>query len=107
MKIEGEPRVGSGRKPEPEPAETPGKEITVLKIVFLLEFLALLIGLAMPITPSKTGGDFSFADWFFEDPSYLQEVLVYFVATNLLIGILVLIAYVMVKVENRRREARS
>lgn len=103
MKIEEEKRAQSGR--QPEPAEK--KELTVLKIVFLVEFVALLIGLAMPITPSKTGGDFSFADWFFEDPSYLQEVLVYFVMTNLLIGILGLVAFVIYRVQNRRRRVRS
>ncbi len=107
MKIEEEPRVGSGGKPEPHPAERTVRELTILKIVFLVEFVALLIGLAMPITPSKTGGDFSFADWFFEDPSYLQEVLVYFVMTNLLIGILGLVAFVIYRVENRRRGVRS
>ncbi len=81
------------------------RELTVLKIIFLLEFMALLIGLAMPITPSKTGGDFSFADWFFENPSYLQEVLVYFILTNLLLGLLGLVALLLVRVENRRRGA--
>lgn len=81
------------------------RELTVLKIIFLLEFMALLIGLAMPISPSKTGGDFSFADWFFENPSYLQEVLVYFILTNLLLGLLGLVALLLVRVENRRRGA--
>lgn len=100
MKIEKQSRVGAGGKPEP-PAEKTARELTVLKIVFLVEFMALLIGLAMPITPSKTGGDFSFADWFFEDPSYLQEVLVYFIMTNVLIGILGLIAFVIYRVQNR------
>ncbi len=81
-------------------------ELTVIKIILLLEGMALLIGLAMPITPSKTGGDFSFADWFFEDPSYLQEVLVYFVLTNLILGLLGLVALLMVRVENWRRDSR-
>lgn len=65
----------------------------------MLEGVALLIGLAMPITPSKTGGDFSLADWFFEDPSYLQEVLVYFLFTNLVLAVLVLIALLLLRSE--------
>ncbi len=72
---------------------------TVWKIVLMLEGVALLIGLAMPITPSKTGGDFSLADWFFEDPSYLQEVLVYFLFTNLVLAVLVLIALLLLRSE--------
>ena len=68
------------------------KNVGKLKAALVIEWICLLIGLAMPITPSKTGGDSSPADWFFHDPSYLQEVLVYFVAGNLVFGILVLIA---------------
>ncbi len=107
MKIEKEPHIGAGQEPEPHPAERTVQELTVPRIILLVEFVALLIGLAMPITPSKTGGDFSFADWFFEDPSYLQEVFVYFVMTNLLIGILVLVAFVIIRLQNRGRGARS
>jgi hypothetical protein len=80
--------------------ETP--RTTAWKIVAILEWAALLIALAMPITPSKTGSDFSLADWFFEDPSYLQEVLVYFILTNLLLGVLVLVALIIIWREKRR-----
>ncbi|UCC84849.1 MAG: hypothetical protein JSW46_08005 [Gemmatimonadota bacterium] len=65
------------------------------KIVLLIEWICLLIGLAMPITPSKTGGDSSLAYLFFDDPGYLQEVLVYFVLGNLVFGILALIVLVV------------
>jgi hypothetical protein len=78
---------------------------TVLKSLLILEWIALLIGLAMPITPSKTGGDFSFADWFFEDPTYLQEVLVYFVMTNLLMGVLALVVLLMIQWDKRRKRS--
>jgi len=79
-----------------------GQKWPIWRLVLVLEWIALLIGLAMPITPSRTGGDFSFADWFFDDPHYLQEVLVYFLLTNLFIGILALIALVIIRRENRR-----
>ncbi len=65
---------------------------TFWKIVLVLEWIALLIALAMPITPGKTGGDFSFADLVLDEPGYLQEVLVYFVLTNLILGVLLVIA---------------
>jgi len=50
-----------------------------------VEAIALLIGLAMPVTPSKAGSTWSPAQLFSEDPSYLTEVAVWFVMTNLLI----------------------
>jgi len=50
-----------------------------------VEAIALGIGLAMPITPSKTGSTWSPAELFTADPSYLTKVAVYFVMTNLLI----------------------
>ena len=74
----------------------------IWRLVLILEWIALLIGLAMPIIPSKTGGDFSLADWFFDDPHYLHEVLVYFLLTNLCIGVLALIALGIIHAEKRR-----
>jgi hypothetical protein len=74
---------------------------TPWKSFLIVEWIALLIGLAMPITPSKTGGDASFADLFFEDPNYFQEVLVYFLLGNLLLGVLALIVVVIVRREKR------
>jgi len=54
-------------------------------VVILVEAAALLIGLAMPLTPSKTGSTWSLAHFFTTNPSYLTEVFVYFVFTNLLL----------------------
>jgi hypothetical protein len=65
--------------------------LTAWKIFLIVEWVALLIGLAMPITPSKTGGDFDFADLLFENPGYLQKALVDFLVVNVLIGVLALI----------------
>ncbi len=50
-----------------------------------VEAIALLIGLAMPITPSKTGSTWSPAELLTPDPSYLTEVAVYFLMTNVLL----------------------
>jgi hypothetical protein len=53
--------------------------------ILAIQSIALLIGIAMPLTPSKTGSTWSPAQLFWDDPSYLREVAVYFVMTNLLI----------------------
>jgi hypothetical protein len=83
-------------------SDTDGPELTKWKIVLLLEFMALLIGMAMPITPSKTGSDFSLAEWFFQAPNYAQEVLVYFVLTNAVMVVLGFIAWVSVRADRRK-----
>jgi hypothetical protein len=62
-----------------------------------VQAIALLIGLAMPITPSKTGSTWSPAQLFSTNPSYLTEVAVYFVMTNLLIAVIGLVAWVLFK----------
>ncbi len=67
-------------------AET--NRFTVWHGLFLAEGAALLIGLLMPITPSKIGSDRGLAHLFISEPSYLQQVLVYFALTNLLLLIL-------------------
>lgn len=59
-----------------------------------IEAISLGIGLLLPITPSKTGSDRSLAELFIADPDYLTEVLVGFIFTNLLIGLLLLAAWV-------------
>ncbi len=56
-----------------------------LKIIALLEAMALGIALFLPITPSKTGdGTSDLAPFFIDDPSYLESVAVGFVAVNAL-----------------------
>jgi hypothetical protein len=59
-----------------------------------VEAVCLLIGLAMPITPSRTGSTWSPAELFAEDPSYLAEAAFWFVATHVLILALGLVAWV-------------
>lgn len=62
-----------------------------------VEGISALIALAMPITPSKTGSTWSPAEWFWADPSYLQDVAVYFVMTNALIFLFLLIVWIWTK----------
>ncbi|NIP57954.1 MAG: hypothetical protein GWM92_15865 [Gemmatimonadetes bacterium] len=58
------------------------------KLLALVEGVALMIAVIMPVTPSKTGSEWAPAELVFPDPSYLHQVAVYFVLTNLMIALL-------------------
>lgn len=73
------------------------QRFTIWHGLFLAEGAALLIALLMPITPSKTGSKRGLADLLIPDPSYLQEVLVYFVLTNILLLIIGVIVWIWTK----------
>ncbi len=75
------------------------ERFTIWHGLLLTEGPAIVIALLMPITPSKTGSEGSIADWFFPDPSYLQEVIVSFLFVNLLLLILGVIFMVWLKVK--------
>ena len=64
-------------------------------VVILIEAAALMIAIAMPFTPSKTGSTWSLAELLWPDPSLLQEVAVYFVATNVLIACLGVVVWIL------------
>ncbi len=70
-----------------------------------IQAMALMIGLAMPITPLKTGGRADMARYFFENPGYLHEALVWYLATNLLIALIMVIAVISVRRSNRKKSA--
>ncbi len=76
---------------------------TVLQLCLLIEGAALLIALVTPITPSKTGSKGSLADLVIADPNYLEEVVVYFIITNILIGLIALVGWISVRVDRKRR----
>lgn len=61
---------------------------TAVHAFLLIEFVALLIGVAMAITPSKTGSDSSIADYFFDEPTFLQEFAINFLFTNAILLVL-------------------
>lgn len=84
-------------------SEQPQEELTLWKAVLGIEFIALLIGLAMPITPSKTGRKFSVAEWLFGQASYWIDALIWFVNTNIMIGILLIIAIIWGRWAARRQ----
>lgn len=64
------------------------------RLLILGEVTALMISLVMPVTPSRTGTRWSPAEFVWPDPSYLQQVSIWFVITNgvaaLMVGSLVL-----------------
>lgn len=86
----GEP---SGSVPEAEDSggTLPDRAVGLLTV----QAIAILIGLAMPVTPSKTGSRWSPAQLFTPEPTYLQEVVVYFVMTNSTILAIGLVAWVV------------
>jgi hypothetical protein len=84
--------------------DSQGKKITVWQIILLVEIIVLLISLAMTFGPSKTGSDWHPAQLFFENPNYWQIILIYFIFTNILIGILALIAAIYFWWEKKKNE---
>jgi hypothetical protein len=83
--------------PSPE-SEPPASGIDRLKGILVVEAVAFVIALVTPVTPSKTGSDWTFADLLWEEPSYVQEVAASFVVVNLLLmfiglGILITVRF--------------
>lgn len=73
------------------------EQFTVWHGLLLAEGAAVLIALLMPITPSKTGSDWTLAQLFIPDPGYLQEVLAYFLFTNLVLLAIAVICVLWLK----------
>jgi hypothetical protein len=77
--------------------------VTVLQLCLLIEGAALLIALVTPVTPSRTGSKTGLADLVITDPNYFEEVVVYFIITNILIGLIALVGWISVRVDMKRR----
>lgn len=72
-----------------------------------LEFIAVLIALAMPLTPSKTGSDAQPGDLLFEDAGYLEHVLVGFLFVHAVLLVLAVAVWIVTLVSERRGETKS
>ncbi len=59
-------------------------KFTIWHGLLLAEFTAVLISLAMVISPGKTGSGRGIAHHFFPEPTFWQEFLVNFILTNIL-----------------------
>ena len=62
--------------------------------IVLVETISILLGLILPISPSKTGAKNNLAEQFLDNPTYLQEFVFYYLLTNVLI-ILILVIFVI------------
>lgn len=71
--------------------------------LLLIEGVAVMIAMVMPVTPSKTGSDWSLAELVYSEPTYLQEVFVNFVFTNVLILVVGAAVILWVRLQEKRR----
>ena len=78
------------------------KKFTFVHGVLWAELVALIIGVMMTVTPSKTGSDYSLAAHFIDDPPFIAEVVVYFLLTNVLMLALAAVFWVWTKREARK-----
>lgn len=80
---------------EPPSSEPSASGTDRLKGILVVEAVALAIALVTPITPSKTGSYWTFAELVWEEPSYLQDVAVSFGVVNLLIMSIGLVIWIV------------
>jgi hypothetical protein len=78
-------------------SDQPEDQFPRWKLALVIESIPVMIGLVMPITPSKTGSKFSPAAWLFGEASYWMDALIWIVITNIMLGILLVIALIMVR----------
>ena len=78
------------------------KHKTFWKIFFLVEGCLLAIALILPVTPSKTGSDKSLAEYFLEDPSYLEQVLFSLIFINAIVVFLAVIVIIILRVKKQK-----
>jgi len=74
------------------------------QIFFLIEIILLFISMIMPITPTKTGSSTKLADWFIQNPSYLEEVLFYLIFGNVIVIILTVVYLIWSRITKKRVE---
>lgn len=91
----GEPGGASGGAPEP--AGDPPSDGPLWQVALVVEVALLAIALLMPLTPTKTGSQWSPATLVWDEPGYLHEVLFWLVATHLLAGLLGAAAWIAVR----------
>lgn len=72
------------------------------KWLLLIQAAAAMVAVVMPVTPNRPGSDWSMAELVFPDPSYFEEVVVYFVLANLMILLMGAVLFVWVRVGGRR-----
>lgn len=67
--------------------------------MLLIQAAAVMVAVVMPVTPNRSGSDWSMAELVFPEPSYLEQVVVYFVVANLMILLLGAVLFVWVRLQ--------
>ncbi len=80
---------------------------TMVRVVLAIEAFSLVIALALTFVPSKTGSRGGFAPLFIDEPSYLIQILVNFVATNVLLTLLAAVLFIVVVRGNKSDAKRG
>ena len=93
---------------EPGFKDRPDRKLPDWAVVLVMtQAVAVLIALVTPITPSKTGSKWSPADLFLEDPSYFEKVLASYVAVNVIMALIALVAWVSLRMSRSDSDAGS
>jgi hypothetical protein len=71
------------------------KHKTFWKIFFLIEASLFAIALILPVTPSKTGSGKNLTEYFFDNPSYFEEVLFNLIFINIIVVFIALIVMII------------
>ena len=69
------------------------------EVYLLIEFILIVISFVIPISPSKTGSDKSLVDWFYDNPTFFEKVLINFLLLHLL-ALVIFIIYFLWKLFN-------
>lgn len=72
------------------------------QILLLIEGTLLAIALVTPITPGKTGSNLGLAHLFVENPSYIEDVAVGFLALHVLLLFLGIVFVLYVRAQRER-----
>lgn len=77
------------------------RTIERLRGLAAVEAIALLIALAMPLTPSRTGSDHRPGDLLLQDAGYLEHVLVGFLLVHAILLVMAVAVWVVMVVSER------
>ena len=65
--------------------------------LLFMEGIAILIAVAMALVPGKTGSGRSIADYFFENPSFVEKVFVFYLLVSVVLLVLGAIAWGVIR----------
>ena len=77
------------------------------QIFFIAEFIALIISVAITVTPGKFSSSNGFGYLFFENPGFFESLFINFLATNVLLVIVGLIIIYLTKRDINKSKKKS